>query len=239
MNEMVKIAYQDYEKISDICMWLSKEYVLKFNVELNKHTNNNKENFHKEIGYSMNGDFRVNINRSFNYYLSIESVKRSSEGLKLQLRIGVEHIYFLKFKLHEVIKYFTSEEYKSLFVKKDNKIIMTSKVPSVIVNIAFNNYIEFEPVVATFDENNQSIGIRLFLGSDGVSFFMDVNTLLSFSYFIDTFNMYQSAQLMLNYLGRPENGTNYFGMNNKNSNNYVPVSNNTSTFFDRVNAKKK
>ena len=45
--------------------------------------------------------------------------------------------------------------------------------------------------------------------------------------------MYQSAQLMLNYLGRPENGTNYMEFGNR------QLPQHQSGFFNRVSAKNK
>lgn len=234
MKEMFKIIDQDYEKISDLCMWLSNEYVLKFNVELNKrNTKYGKQNYYKEFGYIADNEFRVNIARDFNYYLSIESIKRAIDGSKLQLRIGINDIYFFKHKLQEVVAWFTSREYKSLFVKKDGRIIIPVRVEPIIVDIMFNNYIEFEPAIITLDNQEQIIGVRIYLNSDAISFFMNVNTLLSFAYFIDTFNMYQSAQLLLNYLGRPENGTNYNEFQQHDNQNH------SSGFFNRVNAERK
>ena len=236
MNEMVKIIHNDYEKISDTCMWLSNEFMIKFNVELNKHSDKyGKNNFHKEIGYQVNGEYRVNINRDFIYYLSIESVHRNMDGNKLQIRITITDIYFLKYKLEEVIQWFVNQKYQNLFMKKDGKIITTIKVDPIIVNLAFNNYIEFEPSIFSFENNPEQItGVKVYLGSDNISFFMNVNTLFGFKYFIDIFNMYQSAQNMLNYIGRPENGTNYTGYEQ----NYKQRKESQS-FFNRVNAERK
>lgn len=234
MKEMVQISHNDYEKVSDTVLWLSNEYVLKFNVELNRHNDKKgKINFHSEYGYTMNGEYRVNIMRTFSYYLSIESVRRDMDGYKAQVRIGPENIYFLKYKLHEVVLWFTSKNHSSLFVKKDGKIIILEKIPPISVHVQYGQYLEFEPAVQIINNNEQVIGIRIYLNSDGVSFFISANTVLSLCYCIDTFNMYQSAQLMLNYLGRPENGTNYAGYDSAQS------SYNKKGFFERVNAENK
>jgi len=136
-------------------------------------------------------------------------------------------IYFFRMKLQEVVGWFTTEQFKNLFVRKDDRIIIPIKVDSIIAHVSFGQYIEFEPTTAVFN-NEQLIGVRLYLSSDSISFFMGINTLLSLNYFIETFNMYQSAQLMLNYLGRPDNGTNYMEFQDK------PVQ---TGFFNRVNAK--
>lgn len=233
MKELCKIIYNDYEKISDICMWLSNDYVLKFTVELNKHNDKyGKSNFYKEIGYTIDEDYRVNINRDFIYYLSIESIKKTLDGNKLNIRIGLNDIYFLKYKLEQAISWFTDKYFENLFARdNNNKIVMTMKPNPIKIDLSFGNYIEIEPSIFTFDNTlEQLTGVRIYLSSDSNSLFMNVNTLFGFKYFIDTFNMYQSAQNMLNFLGRPEYGTNYF--------EYSPVkSKQNEGFFNRINAK--
>lgn len=233
MKELCKIIYNDYEKISDICMWLSNDYVLKFTVELNKHNDKyGKSNFYKEIGYTIDEDYRVNINRDFIYYLSIESIKKTLDGNKLNIRIGLNDIYFLKYKLEQAISWFTDKYFENLFARdNNNKIVMTMKPNPIKIDLSFGNYIEIEPSIFTFDNTlEQLTGVRIYLSSDSNSLFMNINTLFGFKYFIDTFNMYQSAQNMLNFLGRPEYGTNYF--------EYSPIkSKQNEGFFNRINAK--
>ena len=233
MKELCKIIYNDYEKISDICMWLSNDYVLKFTVELNKHNDKyGKSNFYKEIGYTIDEDYRVNINRDFVYYLSIESIKKTLDGNKLNIRIGLNDIYFFKYKLEQAISWYTDKYFENLFARdNNNKIVMTMKPNPIKIDLSFGNYIEIEPSIFTFDNTlEQLTGVRIYLSSDSNSLFMNVNTLFGFKYFIDTFNMYQSAQNMLNFLGRPEYGTNYF--------EYSPVkSKQNEGFFNRINAK--
>ena len=228
---MKEIIHNDYDKISDICMWLSKDYVLKFNVVLNKRTTgNNTSNYYKEFGYNVDNEFRVNISRNFSYYLTIEAVKKLSNGWKHKVHIGVNDIYFVQYKLQEIVSWFTSEKYKSLFVKTNNKIKISIKVEPAIIKLQYDEYLEVEPSIITYNNGEQVIGVRIYVSSDYNSFFMDLNTLLSFNYFISTFNMYQSAQLMLNYLGRPANGTNHTRYNNKKT---------PQGFFERTKAKEK
>ena len=68
----VKIAHENYEKITDDLLWLSKNWMLKFVVQLNRTTNRfGKVNYHKEVGYYKDNKYCVNINRSFDYYLLV------------------------------------------------------------------------------------------------------------------------------------------------------------------------
>ena len=244
MPEMVKLVHQDYDKISDICYWLTNEYVVKFTTELNRRNSKTHRitNYHKEIGYYVDGDYRVNINRDFNYYLSIESLRRSQEsGQKLNIRISYRDMYFLNYRLREVAAWFTDKRFESLFIRDGNKILTYGKVDPIRVNLVFDNYIEFEPAVYCYNENEYTTGVNMYINSDTFFIFLRTDILLGFIYFLQTFNMYQCALLQLNYLGRPEFGSNYYDAGSFGiQNNVVELNNNkTQSFFDKVGAVKK
>ena len=215
MEEVIKIAHKNYEKITDDLMWLSKNWMLKFTVILNRYTDKyGKQNYHKEVGYyNKDGEYCININRSFDYYVTIDSV-----GLQDKESVAIRQtdLYLFKFKLGQVAEWFTGHDNQGLFAKKDGQIIMPRSVnPIRISDLAFNSYIEFEPSIMTLNSGEQFVGIRMYINSDVNSVFMEISRFLAFKDFINTFNMYESAQLMLNYLQRPEYGTNIYNVNNK------------------------
>ena len=82
---------------------------------------------------------------------------------------------------------------------------------------------EFEPSILNLDNGSQSIGVSMYVNSESEGSFISVDRLLSIKYFIDNFNMYESAQLMLNYVNRPTYGTNLYDMtgNKQNSNKFL------------------
>lgn len=242
MVEMVKIVHSNYDKISDVCMYLDPNYVLKFNVELHRKTkNNNIRSYHSEVGYTSNStnQYCVNINRDFRYYFSIESLNKPiGADKRLKIVIDQNDIYFLLFNLHKVVEWFTSEQFKSLFVKDGNKIFIPVRVENVKCVMSFNTYLEFEPVVIENDKGEQFIGVLMFLNNDGVNIFLPVNMVLTLYDFLNRFNMFQSAQIMINYLGRPDYGTNLYDIDTGTSNESVVNSKsfNGVGFFDRVKA---
>ena len=125
MIEMAKIVHNDYEKISDDLLWFSNNWILKFVVNLNKYNEKfGRQNFHKEISYYKDNYSCININRSFDYYLSIESTKRDDSGYKESVIIRLDDLPILKFRLSKVCEWFTSSENKGLFARKDGKIII-------------------------------------------------------------------------------------------------------------------
>lgn len=207
------VQYADYDKIVDTVMFLNNGYILKFYVDLyRKNSKRGRVPFHGEIGYDNGDGFRVNINRDFNFYLSIESIMRSDIGEKVQVRIYQNDMYFLIEKLKQVMLWFTDKKFNKLFVKHNGKIIMPDRPESIIVNVSFDRYIEFEPGVSMF-AGEEITGVKVYLSNDNAGFFLTTRDLFAFYYVISNFNMFLSAQSMLAYFGKPEMGVNYFGIN--------------------------
>ena len=69
----------------------------------------------------------------------------------------------------------------------------------------------------------------MYINSDTNSVFMEISRFLGFKDFLENFNMYQSAQLMLNYLQRPEYGEYLYDMETKSHTNPQPK--NTNKFL--------
>lgn len=243
MPEMCNLVHNDYDRISDKVMWLSLGATLNFSVDLYYQRKDNisnskiKENFHREYLYRNSSDenYKVKVVRDFSYYFSIEY---TNKDIKERVVIGVNEIYFLIFNLKKVMKWFIGENGVNVVFSKrsDGKIFIPTYPEPIRVNLAFGNYIEFEPAIDN-TTGYETIGVKTYLNSDGIFFFMSSNILFSLFHMLSTCNMYELAQNMLNYIGRPEYGTNSFNLDST-SNNYQNRFNNTkSSFFDRVGAK--
>lgn len=242
MPDMCTLIHNDYDRISDKVIWLGFGVTLNFNVDLFfqrkdiKSMEKIKENFHREYIYRTNPDdpYRVKIIRDFTYYFTIDY---NIKNIKERVVIGPDQIYFFIFNLKKVMQWFIGENgINVVFSKnKDGKIFIPSHPEPIRINLAFGNYIEFEPAV---DINNgyETIGVKVYLNSDGVFFFMSSNTLFSLYHMLSTCNMYELAQNMLNYIGRPAYGTNSYNISETNS---PQIKFNNKSFFDRVGAKSE
>lgn len=218
-----KLVHNNYEKITDDSLfWLSNNCILKFTVILNKYSDKyGRTNYHKEVGYYKEGNYCVNINRSYDYYLLLENIEKDINGQKESVMIGVNDIYAFKYKLQMVAEWFTAVEHKGLFAKKDGRIFMPQSVnPIRVVNLPFNKFIEFEPSILNLDNGDQMIGVRIYLNNQVNSIFISIDRFLAFKYFIDTFNMHLTAVTMLNYLQTPDRGTNLYDINNSPNKKY-------------------
>lgn len=242
MKEMC-LTHNNYDKISDRVMWLGNGAALFFNIELyynrkDYYTGNKiRENYHKEILYKNNdyNSYRAKIIREFNYYFSIEINRKD---VKTSIRIGPNNIYFIIFNLNKVVKWFIGEDgVNTIFNTKNGKLFIPTHPDPIKVELSFDQYIEFEPAICNIN-GYETIGVNVFLSNDAYYFFMSSSDVFSLLHMLNTCNMYMMAQNMLNYLGRPEFGTNAFDMETMTSLNKNANNSNSKSFFNLIGAEK-
>lgn len=201
-----------YEKISDTIMVIANRVVLKMNVGLSYYTNENKRiNFHREVEYysSKANKNLINIKRNFDYYLTIEHMVT-----KDYIRIGITDIIKLRYAIDESYKFFIDSKYKNLYAKSNGELIMLEHpTPVLISGLSMDKYLQFEPCIFTNFRGEAERGLRMFLSSTESYCDISINRLEGFKYIIDSINLFECAQNMLNYLERPEPGYNLFTFN--------------------------
>lgn len=206
------IDHSRYEKITDDIMILANRVVLRMNVGLSYYTNENKRfSYHREVEYySPKANKNVyNIKRNFDYYLTIEHTIN-----KDYIRIGLSDIIKLKYALEASYKFFTDPKYKNLYVKKDGELLLYMKPdPIIITDLSMDKYLQFEPCIYMNFRGEGERGLRMYLSSSDSYCDLSISRLEAFMYIINTINLFESAQLMINYLERPDFGSNLFTFN--------------------------
>ena len=198
----------NYEKFTDDIMVIANRVILRMNVGLSYYIDNKRINFHKEVEYysSKTNSNLINIKRNFDYYLSIENVLT-----KDFIRIGITEITKLQYGLHEAYKFFTDPKYSNLYAKSDGDLILYMRVdPITLTGFPQDKFLQFEPCIYTDFRGDPQRGLRMYLSSMESYCDISINRLEGFIYIIDNINLFQSAQIMLNYIERPEFGTNLF-----------------------------
>lgn len=209
------------DKVSDDVYAIGPNVILKFNVSLSKTSQGKRYHFHKEYEYpskDIKNQNLVTIKRSFDYYLSIENMQKDSNGNKLFIRIGPQEYMLFKKGLEEAISWFTDSKYAKLFARDKGKLVLVSPIPEFkIPNLPLRNYIEFTPIIIErgMAEADKEPGVRITLSDP--SKFIDINLdrLMGLYYIVSCLNMYQAALTMVNYIQRPEFGTNRFIMSDQ------------------------
>lgn len=201
------IEYIDYDKISDDLCWLGNKCIVRMVVKLaNKGKDGTRYHFHKEYKYETsysNKKEAMTIRRSFEYYISIDSLEYKESSVVITIR----DILLLRMQINEVFKWF----YDKTFALKNGKMIILEKKPPIIVDgLLGGKSLIFEPIIYTDWEEKQSKGVRISLGDKNIFTDVPVNVFAGFMYVINSIDMFTAAQNMINYIGHPDFGTNLF-----------------------------
>lgn len=209
------IKYEKYDKISDSVLFLGQSTTLRFNVKLSKinSNNNGRYHFHREYKYYNDnyGDL-YSIKRDFDYYFTIEKIDRSYNTMH-SVMIRVQDIMLFKYKIQEILRWFNDDT----FFIKNGKLMIHKREPIIVDGLACMQYLQFEPIVIEYD-NSIVQGIRMTISDPEVFTDINIQNFYALAYTIDTFNMYQAALSIVNYLGRPEFGTNLYNVTDEESN---------------------
>ena len=203
-NENINpFSFISYEKISDEVCWLSNEAILKFNVSLGK---KNKEDgtkrfFHQEYVYPskyLDIPNSITIKRSFDFYLTIEMTGKF-KSLENNVIIKPKDMIYLQTQLNESIKWFNT-----IFKKtKSGNIIIKGEYSNIRIPLSYNKYIELEPTIIIYEDENKIEGIRMYINSSKIYTDITIDNYFGFIYLISKFDMYQAASTMLAYLNTP------------------------------------
>lgn len=219
MKELVEpITINNVKKISDDMFTLGPNLVLRFNVECSRNVNDKTYPFYSEFEYPCdNGSYKtlVSVKRIYDYYMTIENVKKDENGNKVYIRIGVTEILLLQNGLDTVASWFTLKKYSNLFAKNGGVLTICPPVPNMnIGGLPMGKYLEFYPTIIDRGMSNADKypGIRIYLGEDSTFVDMPVDRFMGFKYIIDKCDMFGYAQNLANAMN-PELGTNRTGLN--------------------------
>lgn len=209
--------YLKFDRISDDVFAISPSVVLKFTVSLSKISGGKRYHYHKEYEYpnkTINKPL-VSIKRSFDYYLSFESNQKMDDGNKLFVRIGAQEILRLISSMDEVVRWFNDKAYEKLFiVDRTGKLIMAPPIPKdiIVANLPMDKYIIFSPTIVDKGVANadKEPGVKITFGSPETCIDITLDKFMGLKYTISNFNLYQSAAILINYIGRPESSINRY-----------------------------
>lgn len=224
----MSIQYYDYDKISDDVFYVGSKTILRFNVSLSKKNNDTfaRYQFHREFKYNSQYSKSplITIKRTFDYYLTLEKTDQ-----QMSIMIRPNDMILLQSKLATAVQWFSDGTFGFSSKSKELKIVK-KRAPLIITDLALNRYIQFDPVVITWESTGtQQQGIRMTLSDPEIFVDVSIDRFYGLIYTINTFNMYQSAQNLLNYIQRPEYGYNMMEFEN---NEYL------SSYEDRLEGAK-
>lgn len=209
------IRWSEYNKIADD-VFSSANLLLKMNVSLaqmvpSQDGTKRRRLFHTEFGYKdSEGTDTYSIHRVFDYYLSIENTTKLDNGYKEFIRIGPTEIDMFRRELAKTYRWiydnsdiYTMDDNGFLFINtKDIRPVFIGGLPPR------NKFISFEPAVSGTD--TQYKAMKIIFNSQSNLILMSMSRFMGFYHAIMNINLFNAAQNMINYMGRPAFGSNLF-----------------------------
>lgn len=201
MREMINPM--DYDKITDDVYYMGNGIYLRLNVILaRKREDGSRKHFISNYKYQskyIDQGKVITMRRSFDYFLTLESIYDRTQNVMIR----VQNMILFKSKIKEAVKWFSDGK---IFGLKKNKLIIAGKPnPILLTSLAANKTIKLEPIIIDYeDSQEQKPGIRMTLNESSIFADMSIDNFYGLVYIVDTFNMYQSAQIIVSSLGHME-----------------------------------
>ena len=239
-NDIEKISYEIYRpskdtKLSFVCYLGRKNYKTK-----------KRESYHKEYRYTYRDKYS-DVNRMSsvkiknNSALLLEDKNSDWSNDQSSIMIGIKHMPRLIRGLREIVNWFY--EIEDLFIlDKDEKLHFNKKygkeINKKIRHFPKNRLLAFKPTVIIRDDDIEYEGVIMYMNTNSSRHFLTLDEVEALLYTIENFDMFQSAQLALNYIQRPDFGEYEIDMDNKNNDKPKPNSVSTKVKERKINVKK-
>lgn len=210
---MPVIEFDDINKISSTIFWFGPNTVLRINAAL--WTNSAKygrRSYHREVRYYNEkvGKQLVNINLDIDAYATIEQLKPTDKSEKAFIKLRSSDIFTLRTAVETMYR-LLDKEFTNLFKMKNGKPVIAKKIKPIELSCSnAMNYLVFSPDIIEAKNNSCKGGIRLNLSSNTNYILMDMNKLLELRETLNLINLPMYGQMLINYIGRPNFGTNLF-----------------------------
>lgn len=217
---MTKIDFSNYDKITDTMLYLGSKVNLNFTVKLCKQHNNTRYPMHKE--YLVNNNYinsgsLISVKRSFDYYM--ELLYKDKESY-FSYKIVPENILYILDQFNKAASWFRTE---GLFGVVNNNLTLLGGIEPIKFIFSEKSTMQAEPIVYTNPYTNmQETRLRLIFNDYNYAD-ISIDKLMGLIYLISKINLYESAQILINYLQRPDYGYNFVDLSSTGFEEDIPV----------------
>lgn len=202
----------DYDRISDILLFLSPNITLNFNVVLaSKDRNGGRRFFQYETEYQsryIGTDIARSIKRNMRFYFTLDNKTSFGDGFVIK----PQDVFLLTKIIEEQIFPWFFDPKKRIFGIVENTLVIKGKYSPILYAQNDQRYLRFTPVVYSFEEGTFKEGIRMEVNHQSEYVDMEIDNFLGFYYILKRTDMYSAACALVNYVKTPPYGTNVFSM---------------------------
>lgn len=211
MNKLTP-RFEDYERITDILLFLSDKFSLNFIVVLcSKDKNGAKRFFQFETEYAsryIGSDVARAIKRNVRFYFTIDNRESFGEGFVIKPQ---DAFVITRLIEDQVFPWFFDPK-KRIFSIVDKNLVINGKYTPIIYAQNETRFLSFTPIVYSFDEGTFKEGIRMEVNHQAEFVDMDIDKFIGFYYLLKNTDMYSAACSLINYVKIMPYGNNVFRM---------------------------
>lgn len=193
------VQFQDYDRIVDILMYLSKDITLNFNVNLSKKSvNNERMFFHYETEYNSKYygvDKGHTIKRNMVYFFTLDDKTNFLNSFIMRpqdvalILLGIDQ---------NVLPWFMGKT--RIYSIIEDKLVITGKFKSFDYIENENKYISLHPLVISYEDGTFKEGVRIYINTQSVYVDIDLDKFMGFYYTLKNTDMYSVACSMVTYV---------------------------------------
>jgi hypothetical protein len=230
------IQFEDYDRISDLLMYLSDAITLNFTVALSrKSRDGGRAFFQYESEYDSKyiGQLKSrSIKRQMNFYFVIDNKNDFGNGFILRPQDVVIVLKVIEDQLLPL--YFDPK--KRIYKEIEDKLVIKGEFNPIVYAQSEYKFISFAPIVCVYNDGFKE-GIRLTVNSDYVD--IDIDKFMGFYYLLKNTDMYSAACNMVTYTKQAPYGVNTFKGGGLGGGYYSDQWNNTNDIEQEYNKSKR
>lgn len=210
----MQIQFTDYDRITDILMYLSNNITLNFNVVLSRKDKTGKRSFfHYETEYPskyLGVNTGRGIKRNMNFYFTLDNKNDFANGFILR----PQDVMLLNMLIEKQVLPWFFDPIKRIFsiTKDGERLIIKGEFEPINYTQSEYKYISFVPIIYTYEDGTFKEGIRIYLNSQSEFADLDIDRFMGLVYILRNTDMYSVASSMLSYVKQSPHGTNIYSM---------------------------
>lgn len=209
----MEIKFTDYDRITDILMYLSNTITLNFNVVLSRKDKFGKRShFHYETEYQSkyNGvNIGRGIKRNMNFYFTLDNKNDFANGFIIR----PQDVMLLNMIIdQQILPWFFGQKRIFSITKDGERLIVKGEFEPINYTQSEYKYISFVPIVYNYEDGTFKEGIRIYVNSQSEYADLDIDRFMGFVYILKNTDMYSVACSMVTYVKQAPHGTNIFSM---------------------------
>lgn len=192
------LIFTDFDKITDIVMYLSSDITLNICLVLNKkNKDGNYQSFHSEYKYlNTAGKNCYSIKRNIQPFFQISD----SKDYKNNVMIKAQDVIMLKMLIENNVLPWYMGNTRIYFFDKDNKLQIKGKYEFQNISMSDYAFLAFAPIILRYEDGTEKEGVRMLINSRDRFIDMQIDTFLAFYYNITSIDLYTAGVNMVNYV---------------------------------------